>query len=168
MANPDPANNNVTKVWVRPPDRFALGDNCVKNWKLFRQRWETYATITDLSTIAQPKKKAIFLRCLENDALEAYNSFQLSDDATIEEILARFEKFIIGEVNETYERYNFNKRIQETGEKFELFYADLQRLVKTCNYCESCKDSILKDRIVMGINDSNLQRDLLKIRNLSL
>ena len=156
------------KVTFRPPDRFALGDNPVRNWKIFRQRWQNYEVVTDISAIELPKKKAMFLHCLEDDALEAYNTFQLGTEATIEEILARFDKFIIGEVNETYERFNFNKRVQESGEKFEIFYTELQRLLSTCNYCESCKESILKDRIVMGINDSNLQKDLLKIRNLSL
>ena len=160
------AEQSNVKVSIRQPDRFALGDNPIK--KIFHQRWETYPTIRDLGTVELPKKKAMFVHCLENDALEAYNTFQLGNDATIEDILERFETFIIGEVNETYERFNFNKRVQESGEKFELFYAELQRLLSTCNYCESCKESILKDRVVMGINDSNLQRDLLKIRNLSL
>ena len=65
------------KVSIRQPDRFVLGDSSVKNWKIFRQRWETYATITDLDANALPKKKAMFIHCLENDALEAYNTFQL-------------------------------------------------------------------------------------------
>jgi hypothetical protein len=30
----------------------------------------------------------------------------------------------------TYERYIFNKRSQQEGESFELFYGDVQRLIK--------------------------------------
>ena len=112
------ADQSNVKVYFRPPDRFALGDNPVRNWKIFRQRWQNYEVVTGLSAVELPKKKAMFMHCLEDDALEAYNTFQLGNDATMEEILARFDKFIIDEVNKTYERFNFNKRVQESGEKF--------------------------------------------------
>ncbi|RUS91936.1 hypothetical protein EGW08_000338 [Elysia chlorotica] len=74
----------------------------------------------------------------------------------------------VGEVNVTYERYLFNSRLQRERESFEIFYSDLRRLVKSCNYCERCLDSLLRDRIVLGIRDKDTQRDLLKIRDLTL
>ena len=74
----------------------------------------------------------------------------------------------MGESNITYERFIFNKRVQEEGESFELYYADLQRLIKSCDYCDACQKSILKDRIVIGIRDANVQKDLLKVRDLSV
>ena len=144
---------------IRLPERLSLGDNAVKNWKLFRQRWETYAIITDINTLPLVKQKAIFIHCLEDEALEAYNTFQLANEATVNDVIMMFENFVVGEINETYERFLFNKRNQELGEKFELFYADLQRLIKTCNYCDNCKSSILKDRIVLGINDTDVQKE---------
>ena len=92
----------------------------------------------------------------------------MTNTSTLADVLNAFQTFVIGESNETYERFLFNRRVQEPGERFEYFYADLQRLMSTCNYCDSCKDSILRDRIVLGINDSVVQKDLLKIRNLTL
>lgn len=153
---------------VKMPDRLSLGPNSTKNWKIFKQRWETYAVITDLSKFGVKKQRATFVYCLDDDALEAYNTFELEEDTTIEDILKIFEKFIIGESNETYERYCFNKRNQEEGESFEMFYADLQRLIKSCNFCSNCQTSLLKDRIVLGIQDSSVQRELLKVRKLTL
>ena len=40
---------------------------------------------------------------------------------------------------------------QQEGEIFEWFYADLQILLKTCDYCVSCTFSKLRDRIVLDI-----------------
>ena len=53
-------------------------------------------------------------------------------------------------------------------ESFETFLAAICSLVKTCNYCENCVDSILRDRIVLGIRDTTTQTALLKERNLTL
>lgn len=153
---------------VKMPDRLSLNTNATKNWKIFRQRWQTYSTITDLNKLGIKKQKATFSYCLDDDALEAYNTFKIDEETTIEQILEMFEKFIVGESNETYERFCFNKRNQEEGETFEMFYADLQRLIKSCNFCDGCQASLLKDRIVLGIVDSNVQRELLKIRKLTL
>ena len=40
-------------------------------------------------------------------------------------------------------------------------------LVKTCNYCDTCLDSVLRDRIVIGIIDSVTRQELVKIRKLT-
>ncbi|GFO39028.1 Gag-Pol protein [Plakobranchus ocellatus] len=114
---------------------------------------------------------ALFLHCLDDDALKACNSFSFlspESDRSVSDIIAKFESFAIGEVNETYERFVFNSRAQKDTEIFEGFYSDLRRLVKTCNYCDKCLDSILRDRIVLGVRDNDIQHDLLKIRSLTL
>lgn len=62
---------------VRLPERLTLAGNAVRNWKLFKQRWETYSIITELDKFTETKRKALFLHSLDDDALEAYNAFQL-------------------------------------------------------------------------------------------
>lgn len=151
------------------PDKFELGTEAVERWKLFKQRWKNYVIISELDDANNvSKKKPIFLHCLADDALKAYNSFQLEEVATVDEIIKEFDNYVIGEVNVAYERYCFNKRKQNEGELFEHFYADVQRLIKTCDYCNACKDSILRDKLLLGVNDATLQKDLLKTRNLTL
>ena len=149
------------------PDRLTLGSNAQNNWKIFKQRWTSYKILAEVDNMNAAKQKATFLHCLDDDALEAFNAFQLPDAATVNEIITQFDNFIIGECNVTYERFIFNKRNQEEGETFDLFFADLKRLIKTCGYCDNCKASLLKDRIVLGINDEYVQRELLKKRDLT-
>ena len=79
-----------------------------------------------------------------------------------------FERFAVGELNETYERYVFNQRCQRPGESFEVFYSELCTLLKTCNYCDTCTDSILRDRVVLGIEKASTREELLRKRNLNL
>ena len=80
------------------------------------------------------------------------------------EILAKNYSFAVGEVNETYERFLFNKMHQTEGESFESFLAAICSLMKTCNYHKDSQDSILRDRIVLGIREQETQKLLLYTR----
>lgn len=82
--------------------------------------------------------------------------------------MIKFEEHAVGEINETYERFVFNHRCQEEGESFENFYTDLRVFIKSCNYCAQCLDSMLRDRIVIGIRDQATRHELLKVRKLTL
>ena len=96
-----------------------------------------------------------------DQALKTYNGFQFESDSehrTVDEIMQKFESFAVGEVNETYERYVFNKRNQNEGETFESFLSALRMLNKSCHYCNNCVNSMLPDRIVLGINDNTTQQ----------
>ena len=76
---------------VNPPERLELGCNATEKRQLFKQRWANYVTITELnSTNNRDKLKPMFLHCLNDDALRAYNSFQLSEDASIETVIQKF------------------------------------------------------------------------------
>ncbi|XP_014665126.1 PREDICTED: uncharacterized protein K02A2.6-like, partial [Priapulus caudatus] len=156
---------------IRPPQPVCYECTPAENWKIFKQKWGNYALITNLAAQAREYQVALLLHTLGEEALKAYNGFQFSTPAsqrTVDEVLEQFDKFAIGEINETYERYLFNKRDQKESESFEYFHASIRSLVKTCNYCDSCVSSIIRDRIVLGIHDSSTQQALLKERNLTL
>ena len=77
------------------------------------------------------------------------------DRKNIDNIVAGFEAFCVGAVNVTYERYRFNKRTQDDGERFDVYLSELRRLVKSCNFA-AMEESMLRDRIVVGIRDDVL------------
>ena len=57
--------------------------------------------------------------------------------------------------------------MQEANESFDAFMTETRRLVKSCDY-GVLEQSILKDRIVIGIRDDATRRKLLQIRKLDL
>ena len=132
----------MAPVKVSLPQTLEFGQegDSEERYELFKQRWTNYTVIAELET---SKKKPIFLHSLADDALKVFNSFQLAEDATVEEIISEFDRYIIGEINVAYERYCFNKRQQRDEESFEQLFADLQRLIKRCKFCDTCRDSIL-------------------------
>ena len=75
---------------------------------------------------------------------------------------------IVGEVNITLERYKLANRQQGEGESFSGYVSNLRTMIKTCDYCDDCKDSILRDRIICGIASDDIREELLKKPKLTL
>jgi hypothetical protein len=90
--------------------------NVATNWKKFKRVWENYEIASGLKTKENEIRTATFLTCVGTEALEIYDGLKFDNDADktkLEVVLQKFETFCIGETNETYERYKFNKRDQE-------------------------------------------------------
>ena len=145
---PDP------KVDLPPPLNF--GSNPAASWKLFKRRWDNYSILSSLSSKTRAYQVALLENNLGDDAMRIYEGFHFNTPNTgrmTAEILTQLEPYAVGEENETYERFIFSRHCQEEGENFEDFYTDLRVLLKTCNFCDNCVDSVIRDRIVIGIRD---------------
>ena len=153
---------------VPPPLKIHSGE-LVSNWKRFKSLWQNYELATDINGESKQKRAAIFLSCIGPDAYDVFCSMALEDDARadIDDVIRAFDAYCIGEVNPTYERYVFNKRYQETAESFDGFVTELRRLAKSCDFGQ-LEETILMDRIVIGIRDDATRRKLLQTRKLTL
>ncbi|XP_026824323.1 uncharacterized protein LOC113561695 [Ooceraea biroi] len=69
--------------------------------------------------------------------------------------------------NRTYERFVFNNRSQGTEEPFDQFLGDLKKLIQSREYADQ-EDTILVDRIILGVNDVKVQEKLLTTQNTTL
>ena len=139
---------------LKPPDKLSFQNSTQESWKLFKQRWSTYSVLSNTDDMPTKVQVALFLHCLDDDALKVYNGFTFTSpesDRTVNEIVDKFDAFAIGSVNVTYERYVFNNRSQLHKESFAQYLSDLRRLLKTCDFCTTCQPTILRDRIVLGI-----------------
>ena len=63
--------------------------------------------------------------------------------------------------NKIHERYQFRKRDRESSESIDSYVASLCTSAKTCNY-GSLLDSLIRDRIVVGIRDNGTRKRLLQ------
>ena len=155
----------------RMPDPLKItGSNVTDNWSRFKEQWNNYVIAADLGDATEEKRAAVFLTCIGSDAYDVFRTFEFADAASrrkIDTVVAAFETYCVGAVNVTYERYIFNKRCQENGERFDVFLGDIRRLSKSCDF-GTVADSILRDRIVVGIRDDATRHKLLQVRDLSL
>ena len=100
-------------------------------------------------TLSVPRKKRVLnLKhvCTGIAGIKIYNGLAFApagpgndiaeDNEDIRTIIETFDKYIIGETNETYERYVFNKRDQKPEESVELYISALKDLLQSCNFCD--------------------------------
>ena len=52
--------------------------------------------------------------------------------------------------------------LKEDGEMFDEYLTDLLEMAKTCDFCSSCQDSLVRDRIVVGLRDFEMIDKLLE------
>ena len=156
---------------ITAPGKLEIKENTVENWRAYKQVWNNYSIITNLSSQTEKYRVALFLHCIGTDTLKVYNGldFENEEDKTsLEKIMEKFEQYTFGETNETYERLQFNNRKQEEHESFDSFVTALHNLARTCNFCECLYDSLIRDQIVIGIRDQRTRQRLLQERKLKL
>ena len=90
-----------------------------------------------------------------------------ASERTLTQVLEAFDGHCNPRKNEIVERFKFFARAQDPGESQEKFVTDLKLLATTCNFGD-LKDSLVRDRIICGIQDRQLREELLKIPDLDL
>ena len=146
-------------------------DNIAANWKKFRRAWDNYAVVVRLQRFDEEYKTATFLSAIGEEALEIYEGMTFEPPETskvLDSVVQKFEEFCIGQTNETFERYVFNSRSQKEDESIDHYVSALRTLAKTCNFCQCLHDSLLRDRIVLGVKEPALRKKLLQERKLTL
>jgi len=154
------------------PDKLAFRDDASrkKDWEMFLQIWENYEISSQLIEHPKRRRTATLLTCFSPSALKVYNSlsFDRADDKQdIDKVIEKMTEFCQGVVNETYERYLFNTRSQQVNESIDEFYAALLSLSKNCAFKE-LTPSLIKDRIIVGIQDNSTRQKLLSEKGLTL
>ena len=66
-----------------------------------------------------------------------------------------------------YERAMFNSCNQESNEKFEDYLRKLKLLIQTCDF-GAVEDDLLRDRLVLGVNNKKLKKKLIAKADLKL
>ena len=92
--------------------------------------------------------------------LDVYDAFVFEtpeQGKDIDIVLEKFEQYCIGETNETYERYRFNKCDQKEHETIDAYVTSLRTLAKTCNFGQ-LENDLIRDRVVMGIRDNTTRQ----------
>ena len=79
----------------------------------------------------------------------------------------RFENHFIVKRNVIFERAKFNSRNQRAGESVDSFITDLYGLARHCNF-GALKEELIRDRIVVGLQNRELSEKLQLDPNLTL
>ena len=154
---------------LKPPDPVRLaGKNAPEVWKLWKQIWENYCIVMRVRSQPEYYQRSLLISIMGTEALQIYNGSDPLDTDSAEDIIRKLDAHILGQTNETFQRFKFNIRAQKHDESYDTYLSSLKTLAKSCNFCDCLRDSLLRDRIVLGVVDDSLRKHLLQERELTL
>ena len=83
-----------------------------------------------------------------------------------EEVVAELKKYYNPQPSEIMQRFQFHMRIRKTEESIGTYLAELKALVQKCNSKSGTLNEMLRDRLVCGINEDSIQKQLLSVADL--
>ena len=155
---------------VKPPKSLSLEGNVQENWKIWKQNFKFYLIATEYTEKSQEVKAGLFLHCVGDSARQLYNTLTFDtegDNLKYDKILEKLDAYVTPKKNTTFCRYKFFTYRQEDGQTFDKYLTELRKL---CNDCEldTLKDSILKDMLIIGLNNKRVQERLLRDEDITL
>ncbi|KAL1461086.1 hypothetical protein WDU94_013017 [Cyamophila willieti] len=141
-----------------------------ESWKKWLQRFKLYLKAADVDIKKDDKKIAKLLHLIGEYGLEVFNTFGLDENdenLKYEDVVKKFTEYFSPRKNITMMRYQFLTRYQQKNEPMESFISDLK--IKSLN-CElkELRDDLVRDMIIIGMNDAQLKEKLLSRDNLKL
>lgn len=156
---------------IPAPPALDLNDrNLYQGWTKFLQRFQNFEIATGVHKKDDTTRVATLLSVIGQQAVDTYNTFTWAEDGDAKryvKVVDQFAKFCKGKKNVTYERYVFNCRNQREGETIDAFVTELKTLADTCEFME-LKNSLIRDRIILGIRNTGLKQRLLRDPELTL
>ena len=132
-----------------------------------KEEWSQYAECLDhflsVNGIVDKKKKDVFLAVIGPQTYKLLKSLvapakpgEKEYNQLVEVLMQHFDQA----PSEIVRRYRFNTHVQRKGELVAAYVLELQGLAQFCNYGDSL-ETMLRDRLVCGINDESIQCRLL-------
>lgn len=152
---------------IPAPSPMSVKGDAAENWRDFENSWQYYVIATKLSKDNEKEIVAATLcTVMGADCKRVMNSLpnlSEADKKDPDKILEELRKHFTPQQNVLYERFIFNTTSQKTGETIDEYVVRLRRLAESCEF-GSLKDSLIRDRIVIGTTDESGRERLLRER----
>ena len=153
---------------IQPPTGLNLSSrNKGEIWKLYKQQWMNYEIVAQLNRQTEEYRIALLLYSIGPQAVKIYNGFDLKKTSVISIRSSRPLTDTPLERQTKHSSATYSPKQQE-GESMDKYIAELRILAQSFNFCNCLHDSLIRDRIVLGIKDSGARKRLLQQQQLTL
>ncbi|XP_031332335.1 uncharacterized protein LOC116167827 [Photinus pyralis] len=166
----DKANSFHQLASAKPPTEMSFEGNLADNWVFFRQKFAIYLKATTLEKEEDSSKAALLLNMVGDRVIQIYNNlvFEKPEDKdSYTKIFDKLNEYFIPTKNVTYERNVFFTREMGIDETVDEYVNALRHLSSSCEF-QDLTDSLIKDRLVLGIQDRSVKDRLFRESNVDL
>ena len=146
-------------------------DPAAEEWPQYVERLEQFFEANDITGEEKAVKwRATFLSVVGKSAYHLLRSLLAPakpTEKTYEELVRELTNHYSPPPSEVMQRFRFNSRERKESESIAEYMAELRRLAEGCNYGDSL-EKMLRDRLIWGVRDTNIQKKLLPEADLTL
>ena len=151
---------------------FAIGNigefnELTETWKSYTERVKQYFAANE---IANDRKVPALLAMMGGKTYSLLRNLTTPDDPATkayDDIVKLLDNHLSPKPLVIAERFRFHKRDQNEGESIPVYVAELRKLSEHCDFKANLSDA-LRDRLVCGIKNANIQKRLLSESDLKL
>ena len=144
----------------KPPPQFTFDKP--SEWNNWKRTFLRYRTCSELTKKSEEIQIDCLIYAMGPRAEDILNQLTLSaaDMKKFNKVISQLDNYFAPQTNTVFERAKLNQRVQKDGETVEQFITSLYQLADTCGYTDSIKREHIRDRIVCGIKDKTLSKEL--------
>ncbi|UYV63925.1 hypothetical protein LAZ67_2006034, partial [Cordylochernes scorpioides] len=152
--------------FLKPPK--PLEQSSKEAWDEWIEAFIWYEKAVQLEKKPQEVQVAIFMASIGQLAQKIYKTFKLNEgeENKLQELKGKFNEYFTPKLNYTVERYQFNN-IKQCNEPFKEFLTKVKLQAKKCKF-DQMEDELIKDRIVVGIQNNDVREKLLSDPDLNI
>ena len=139
------------------------------NWDFFEQQWSDYEIATKLVAESAEIRMATLRSVMGKECLHIFKSLSIpdADKKDPEKSLKALQAYFKPKRNVVYERYIFWSAHQGQNEQIDTYVTRLRHLAQSCEF-GNMTDQFIRDRIVLGTNDSAARARMFREQDLNL
>ncbi|UYV64760.1 K02A2.6-like [Cordylochernes scorpioides] len=154
---------------IKPPAEFVPYSN-EKKWETWRESFEIFAIAVNLESMPLVRQRAILKHIAGEKTVMIYKTFHISENDTypnIKEMLDMLTNHFKPFKNTIQRRNAFFTCVQKEKQGIMEFVTELKHLAQECEF-ENLTESLIRDRLIIGILDREVKRKLLEDPQLTL
>jgi hypothetical protein len=140
--------------------KIAVFDETQESWETYVERVQHFFAANDVNDNHQVPTLLSLIGSNTYSLLKDLLLLENPANKNFDEIVSTLQKHLNPKPLEIAERFRFHKRNQQEGESMLSYVAELKKLTTHCNFGSNLEE-ILRDRLVCGLSNQQIQKGLL-------
>ena len=164
-ANPPPTGNDATRPTnmistFRPPEHFNFTKPA--EWPTWKRSFERFRSCSRLNAQTETMQVDSLLYAMGSQAEAIFDQLNLTAAQAVsyKDVMEKFDQYFAPKHNVIFERAQLSKRVQNENEPVEDFITSLYAMAERCGFSATVKSEVIRDRIVSGIRDTQLSKEM--------